>query len=205
MRIAKTLTGCASAVLMLAGAGAAMAQDATTASREASRQSRNDGPVSCIGGAIPRSVDRDVLATVVLKGFQAENSDEQRVMTAIGNAVTRCRGRYGWGDARQAAATAYFRGSTMRSNAAYRLRDYGVHWWQFDTALATVAEEDRQKLMSSGSMSGATMTAAARALESEGAAFGTPTPEQLGVIGPAIAQGLAGTIIVDQAKAEYNQ
>jgi hypothetical protein len=47
------------------------------------------------------------------------------------------------------------------------------------------------------------MTVAARALEEQGAAFGSPEGETLKMIGGAIAQGLAGSMMMDAAAADY--
>jgi len=194
------------ALAMLCVATPAVAQDADRVAEnrdDAREQRRDDGPVSCIVGALPRTADRDIVVALVRKGFEPANDAEERTMQQIANAISRCRGRYGWGDGRRDIAIRYFSGSILRSNAAYQLRDYGVRSFHFDKILPSVPEAERERLMTQGAVSGATMTVAARALEEQGAAFGSPEGETLKMIGGAIAQGLAGSMMMDAAAADY--
>ncbi len=124
-------------------------------------------------------------------------------MRAVGAALQSCRGRFGWGDARQNAALAYFRGGLIREQAASRLVDYGVTVDQFEAALEALSDADRQRLIDEAVTSGSAMTAAARALESQGAAFGAPQGEELQRIGQAIGQGLIGELATNQAEQAY--
>ncbi|QIG80369.1 hypothetical protein [Stakelama tenebrarum] len=191
------------AAALMTATSPAFAQDADTARQATEAEARKDGPVGCIGGAVPRTVDRDVLTALVLKGFEAENNEEKSAYNAVSRAIANCRGRFGWGDARQAVAVNYFRGSTLRGNAAYKLRDYGVEWHYFIAAVEAMPQEDRDLLMNQGSISAAALTAAIEAIDAQGATLGAAEPDASQEIASALAQGLAGTIIVNQAIDAY--
>ncbi len=186
-------------LLVAAAPGTALAQDAAPAAEPVAVR----GPVSCIGGRIPSYVDRDALAAFARKNFVAESDAEEALHQSISSAIMECRRSYGWGDPRQEAALTYFRGSTIRGNAAYRLRDYNVESEQFDLAYRAVPEAEITRLVETGAMSGSAMTAAARAMEGAGATFGTPDGEALQTIGAAIGQGIYGTLLMEQAVQDY--
>ncbi len=187
-----------SIMLMLAFAMPVAAQ----ADESPDAKQRDQAPVACIYRTLGSGVDRDVLADLARKGFDAKSAAEKRVMVTVAKKISDCERGYGWGAKSKDAATRFFTGRVLVSNARYQLRDHGVTTAQFGTALDALTPEAQQNVVR-GSITGTDMGLAWKTMVDAGAKLDAVAPADRGPIAQIILQGLAGAAIMAEAEAAF--
>ena len=162
---------------------------------------KNDRPVECVFKNTLR-VQRAVMASLVKNGFDAKTSDEKMAHGMIGTAIAACVAQYGWGDKRQAIAVRFMSGRVLREDAAYHGRPVGLTAEMIAGYVAGLDAAARAAY-TSGQATSAHNQAAFAYLKAQGMAVDAMAPDDIRRIGELMNEGVAGTIMEQDADAAY--
>lgn len=169
---------------------------------EEARRARDRTPIACPYRTLPRTIDRDALASLARSGFEPKTDAEKRAFQMVGQRIAACQASNGWGERSRQAASRYLTGRVLLSNARYQLRSHEVTTAQIEAAHAALTPE-AQQAVARGSIAGADMTVAWNALVVGGAKIDAVPADQRGAVAGLILQGLAGVSIMAEAEAAY--
>lgn len=166
-------------------------------------RSRDSVPIACPYRSLPRTVDRDALASLARSGFDAKTDAEKHAFRIVGERIAACQASNGWGERSRQAAFRYLSGRVLLSNARYKLRDYKVTTAQIEAAHAAISAQAREAV-ARGSIASDDMTVAWKTIVAGGAQLDSVPQEQRGEIAQWLLQGLAGVTIMEQAEVAFN-
>lgn len=163
---------------------------------------RDKAPIGCIYRTLGRSIDRDQLADLARRGFDAKTNAEKNVMRTVGMRISACERSQGWGEKRKQIAIRYFSGRVLESNARYRLKDHGVETAHFEAALAAL-DDGAKASITQGSITGANLGAAWKAAVAAGAGIDAVPEADRKPIAELLMQGMVGVSNMAAAEAAY--
>ncbi|OYX17181.1 MAG: hypothetical protein B7Z07_00705 [Sphingomonadales bacterium 32-67-7] len=165
---------------------------------------RDKAPIGCIYRTLGGSIDRDQLADLARRGFEAKTNEEKNVMRTVGMRISACERSQGWGDKRKQIAIRYFSGRVLESNARYQLKAHGVETAHFEAALAALDEGARASV-AQGSINGMNLSVAWKAAVAAGAGIDSVPEADRRPIAELLLQGLVGVANMAAAEADYSK
>lgn len=178
-------------VLAVAGVSPAQAQEAE----------RND-PIACIYRVLPKR-DYAVLVKIVRQGMVGQTGDEKAEVERIGAATVRCRGQYGWGKKKEAAALRWFAGRVFSGDATFNLKKYGLDFEKLKAVVVRLDAPTRAAYVS-GNVSNDQSQATMAALAAEGIDFSAVPVEERAMFAQKLSQGILGLVLQMEAEAAFS-
>jgi len=164
---------------------------------------RDKAPVGCVYRTLGGSIDRDLLAALALKGFDAKTNAEKEVMRIVGMRISACERSQGWGTKRKQIAIRYFSGRVLESNARYRLKPQGVQTAHLEAALAALDEPARAGI-AQGSITSGNMGIAWKAAAAAGAQIDAVPEAERKPVAELLMQGMVGLANMAAAETAYS-
>ena len=164
---------------------------------------RDRAPVGCVYRTLGGNIDRDLLAALALKGFEATTNEEKAVMRTVGMRISSCERSQGWGDKRKQIAIRYFSGRVLESNARYKLKPHAVETAHFEAAMAALDPAARAGL-AQGTITSANMGVAWKAAAAAGAQIDSVPEGERKPVAELLMQGLVGLANMVAAEEAYS-
>jgi hypothetical protein len=162
---------------------------------------RDERPVACIYAKTHR-IKRADLVALVRSGFKPANGDEKTAMGMLGDAVASCRGQYGWAEKKQGIALRYLNASMLRENAVYEGKKFGLTEEMLTGLVGSLDAAGRAAYLA-GRPTAELSTSAFAYLKGHGLAIDTLAAEDSATLNRAIAEGVTGILVQEDAEAAY--
>jgi len=162
---------------------------------------RDDRPVACIFTKT-MMVKRPDMVALVRSNFAPTDKGGKLAMSVVGESVNACRVKYGWSDKKQLAALNFLRAHVLREDAVYRGTKFGLTDEMLDGLVGSLDAGTKAAFL--GGQPTAAMTSTVFAyLNTAGLKSDSLSAEDSSTLNSVISDGIAGTLVQQQAEAAY--
>ena len=162
---------------------------------------RDERPVACIYTRT-MMVKRPDMIALVRSNFTPTDKGGKLAMSTVGESVNACRVKYGWSDKKQLTAGNFLRARVLREDAVYRGSKFGLTDAMLDGLVGSLDAGTKAAFL--GGQPTAAMTNAVYAyLKTAGLKNDSLSAEDSNTLGAVISDGVAGTLLQQQAEAAY--
>lgn len=162
---------------------------------------RDERPVACIYTRT-MAVKRPDIVALVRSNFAPTDKAGKLAMAMVGESVNACRVKYGWSDKKQLIALNYLRARVVREDAVYRAGKFGLTDAMLDTVVASFDAPTRAAFLGgqpTAAMSGMVFAG----LKAAGLKSDSLSGEDNNLLNAAVSDGIAGTLMAQQAEATF--